>query len=94
MAGVRRRKLNNERVTGKKWTNLQAGLLRELLHYPISPGLRQHVATRLAQLQQIDPTIKPEPLGSIKLGANDRRKPEKAEPPCKDCGLVHAGDRW
>jgi hypothetical protein len=86
--------LNDEPTTVKKWASLQGVLHRELLHYPLSPGLRQHVATGLAKLQQIDPTIKAEPLGHIKLGANERRGPEKEHPPCKGCGLVHKGECW
>lgn len=35
----------------------QAALYRELLNYPLTPELRQHVTTRLTQLQQIDPSF-------------------------------------
>jgi hypothetical protein len=46
----------------------QAALYRELLNYPMTPELRQHVTTRLTQLQQIDPSISLKPLGDIRLG--------------------------
>jgi hypothetical protein len=45
-----------------------AALYRELLNYPMTPELRQHVTTRLTQLQQIDPSISLKPLGDIRLG--------------------------
>ena len=50
----------------------QAALYRELLNYPMTPELRQHVTTRLTQLQQIDPSVSRKPLGDIRLGANKR----------------------
>jgi hypothetical protein len=84
--------LDDEQVTNKKWANLQAALLRELLNYPMSPGLRQHVATRLAQLQHIDPSISSEPLGNINLGANARPRPPKPEKPCAKCFQYHVGE--
>jgi hypothetical protein len=46
----------------------QAALYRELLDYPMTPELRQHVTTRLTQLQQIDPSISLKPLRDIRLG--------------------------
>ena len=46
----------------------QAALYRELLDYPMTPELRQHVTTRLTLLQQIDPSISLKPLRDIRLG--------------------------
>jgi hypothetical protein len=66
----------------------QAALYRELLNYPLTPELRQHVTTRLTQLQQIDPSISLKPLGDIRLGANKRRSATTPEPPCKKCNLT------
>jgi hypothetical protein len=70
----------------------QAGLYRELLNYPHSANLHQHIMTRLAQLQQIDPKVKLMPLGHGHLGANHTPRPEKQDPPCPDCRLIHAGE--
>jgi hypothetical protein len=72
----------------------QAGVYQDLLNYSMSPELRQHVDTRFAQLQQIEPSIKKEPLKYNKLGANERKRPETPQEPCKDCGLVHRGECW
>lgn len=71
---------------------MQAGLYRELLNYPRSPELRQHVMTRLTQLQALDPTVKLTPLGDVRLGANDAKRPEKPETACPDCFQIHAGE--
>ena len=46
----------------------QAALYRELLDYPMTTELRQHVTTRLTLLQQIDPSISLKPLRDIRLG--------------------------
>lgn len=71
---------------------MQAGLYRELLNYPRSPGLSQHVNTRLTQLQQLDPSIKKTPLGIVRLGANDASGYETSEPRCDKCNMVHNGE--
>ncbi|ORA16378.1 hypothetical protein [Mycobacterium asiaticum] len=71
---------------------MQAGLYRELLNYPRSPELRRHTNTRLAQLQQLDPSIKLTPLGDIRLGANDAPRPQKPEPRCNRCFMIHNGE--
>ena len=71
---------------------MQAGLYRELLNYRRSPELRQHVTTRLAQLRALDPSVKTTPLGDVRLGANDLRRPEKPEITCPDCYTVHNGE--
>lgn len=63
-----------------------------LRNYSMSPELRQHVVTRLTQLQQIDPSISLEPLGDIHLGANNRPKLRKPEQPCEKCFEYHAGE--
>ena len=66
----------------------QAALYRELLNYPMTPELRQHVTTRVTQLRQIDPSISLKPLGDIRLGANKRPSSTTPEPPCKKCNLT------
>jgi hypothetical protein len=71
---------------------MQAGLYRELLNYPRSPELDQRIKTRLTQLQQFDPTIKPTPLGNVRLGGNDAARLEKPEPRCDKCFMVHNGE--
>ena len=71
---------------------MQAGLYRELLNYRRSPELRQHVNTRLAQLQQLDPNIKLTPLGDVHLGANEKSAPEKPEILCNQCFTFHNGE--
>src|SRR4051794_14713550 len=71
---------------------MQAGLYRELLNYPRSPELRQHVNTRLTQLQQLDPSIKLTPLGNVHLGANDATRPDKPESRCAKCFMIHNGE--
>lgn len=83
--------LDDKRATASE-AEMQAGLYRELLNYPRSPELRQHVNTRLTQLQAIDPNIKLTPLGDVRLGANDARRPEKPEVRCPECFMVHAGE--
>lgn len=84
--------LADELATGKARADYQAGLYRELLNYSISPELRQHSATCLTKLQQINPIISSEPLGYVQLGANDRRRSEKPQPLCAECNLIHTGD--
>jgi hypothetical protein len=86
-----RQTLDDVQATASE-AEMQAGLYRELLNYPRTPELRQHVTTRLAQLQALDPNVKLTPLGDVRLGANDSRRPEKAELPCPDCFLVHSGE--
>jgi hypothetical protein len=48
--------------------------------------LRQHVTTRLTQLQRIDPSISLKPLGDIGLGANERPSSTRQKP-CQKCNL-------
>jgi hypothetical protein len=84
--------LDDELATGTARAQNQAGLYRELVNYPMSPELRQHVTTRLTQLQQVDPSISSEPLGNVRLGGVDRRGLDKPEPRCEKCFMVHAGD--
>lgn len=72
--------------------DMQAGLYRELLNYPRSPELDQRIKTRLTQLQQFDPSIKTTALGNVHLGANDAPRPEKPEPRCDKCFMVHNGE--
>jgi hypothetical protein len=71
---------------------MQAGLYRELLNYPRSDDLRQHIITRLTQLQQLDPSVKLTPLGNVRLGANDQPRPGKPEQRCDKCFMVHNGE--
>ena len=62
--------LNDEHPNTKTQARMHAVLYRELLRYDISVELKQHAMTRLTQLQTIDPAIKLEPLGHVRLGSN------------------------
>jgi hypothetical protein len=84
--------LDDELVSAPSDAEWQANLYRELLNYRCSPDLRQHVMTRLARLQQMNPNIKLTPLEDVNLGAHGAGRPEKQEHPCPDCYLVHAGE--
>ncbi|WP_231976843.1 hypothetical protein [Mycobacterium sp. E740] len=83
--------LNGEIATPSE-AEMQAGIYRELLNYRRSPELRQHVMTRLSQLQQLDPSVKSTPLGDVRLGRNNSPRPEKPESRCKKCNMVHNGE--
>ena len=83
--------LDDERAPAS-WAKEQAGLYRELLNYPRSPELRQHVNTRLTQLQSLDPSVKLTPLGDVRLGANDAPRSETPESRCDKCFMVHNGE--
>ncbi len=69
----------------------QSYLYRELLNHSPSPELRQHVMTRLSQLQVIDPNVKLTPLGNVNLGGGDREA-EKLPELCTECWTHHAGE--
>jgi hypothetical protein len=84
--------LSDELVTAPSEGEEQANLYRELLNYPRSPELRQHVTTRLMQLRAVGPNVRLTPLGDVRLGANDASRPEKPEQPCPNCSLVHNGE--
>jgi hypothetical protein len=95
IAGARktvRLTLDDELVSAPSDADGQAALYRELLNYSLSQELRQHIFTRLTQLQQMDPNVKMTPLGNVRLGSNDSPRPEKPEQTCPDCFLVHAGE--
>lgn len=82
----------NDKLATPSEAEMQAGLYRELLNYPRSPELHQHIKTRLTQLRQLDPSIKPTPLGNVRLGANDAPRPEKPETRCDKCFMAHTGE--
>lgn len=84
--------LNDELVTAPSEAEEQANLYRELLNHRCSAGLRQHITTRLTQLQAVGPNVRMTPLGAGRLGANDASRREKLDPPCAVCFLVHAGE--
>jgi hypothetical protein len=84
--------LDGEVAVGAARAKNQAGLYRELLNYSMSPDLSQHIKTRLAQLQGIDPTITNEPLGDVHLGRNDKSSAREPEKPCDKCFTVHKGE--
>lgn len=84
--------LDDELVPAPSDAEGQAGMYRELLNYRRSPGLRQHIMTRLTQLQQLDRSVKLTPLGDVHLGANDAPQPAKPEQRCPHCNLVHNGE--
>jgi hypothetical protein len=82
----------DDRLATPSEAEMQAGLYRELLNYPRSPELSQHIKTRLTQLQQLDPSVKLTPLGDVRLGASDVTRPQKPEPRCDKCFMVHNGE--
>lgn len=82
----------DDRLAVPSEAEMQAGLYRELLNYQRSPELRQHVNTRLSQLQRLDPSIALTPLGDVRLGANATSRSEKPEPRCDKCFMVHNGE--
>jgi hypothetical protein len=84
--------LTDELVTAPSEAEEQANIYRELLSYPRSPGLDQHITTRLTQLQAIGPNVRRTPLGDSRLGANNVARAEKVEPPCPDCNQIHRGE--
>jgi hypothetical protein len=63
--------LSDELVTAPSDAEEQANLYRELLNHQCSPGLRQHITTRLTQLKAVGPNVSMTPLGAGRLGAND-----------------------
>ena len=84
--------LNDELVTAPSEAEEQANLYRELLNYPHSPELRQHVTTRLTQLRALGPNVRLTPLGDVRLGANDAPRSEKPEIRCDKCFMIHNGE--
>ncbi len=84
--------LNDELVTAPSEAEEQANMYRELLNYPRSRELDQHIATRLAQLRALGPNVRLTPLGDVRLGANDASRPGRPEQKCPQCSLTHAGE--
>ncbi|MFN8228351.1 MAG: hypothetical protein U0R18_16725 [Mycobacterium sp.] len=84
--------LDGQLVSAPSDADGQSGLYRELLNYPRSPGLDQHIRTRLVQLQELDPAVKLTPLGDVRLGRNDSPRTETEQPMCPQCFMVHAGE--
>lgn len=84
--------LEDELVTAPSQAEEQANLYRELLNYPRSPELHQHIITRLTQLQAIGPNVRMTRLGDVRLGANDSSRPEKQAERCRECFLIHVGE--
>lgn len=86
--------LDDQPVPSKSWASILAAIYRELLNYSMSDELRQHARTRIAQLQQIDPTIPGSTLGNLTLGASTRTKTDKPQAACPQCRLVHPEECW
>ena len=84
--------LSDELVTAPSEAEEQANLYRELLNYPRSPELRQHVTTRLTQLRALGPNVRLTPLGDVRLGANDQPRLQKPEQRCEECFTYHVGE--
>jgi hypothetical protein len=84
--------LGDKLVTAPSEAEEQSNLYRELLNYPRSPELHQHVNSRLTRLRGLGPNVRMTPLGDVRLGANDASRPEKPEQPCPNCNLVHNGE--
>lgn len=84
--------LCDELVTAPSDAEYQANAFRELLNHPCSPGLRQHITTRLTQLRALGPDVKMTPLGAGYLGANAASQPKKPEPLCPECNQFHRSE--
>ncbi|ODQ90264.1 hypothetical protein [Mycolicibacterium holsaticum] len=84
--------LKDELVTAPSQAEEQSNLYRELLNYPRSPELQQHIVTRLTQLQAIGPNVRMTPLGESRLGANDQPNAARQQPKCEKCDIEHAGE--
>ena len=84
--------LDDKLVTAPSEAEEQANVFRELLNHRCSPGLSQHITTRLTQLRDIGPNVRFTPLGAGRLGANDASRREKLEPPCPHCHEIHQGE--
>ena len=93
-AAAAREPVKVDRITTEVRRNVQL-TLDDKLATPSEADMQaggQHVNLRLTQLQQLDPTIKPTPLGNVRLGANDAARQEKPEPRCDKCFMVHNGE--
>lgn len=66
MKRIVRLTLDDELVTAPSEAEEQANLYRELLNYPRSPGLQQHVTTRLTQLRALGTNVRFTPLGDVR----------------------------
>jgi hypothetical protein len=84
--------LNDERVTAPSEAEEQSNIFRELLNYPRSPELHQHVITCLTQLDAIGPNVRMTPLGEGRLGASDQPRAARPEQKCENCNIYHAGE--
>lgn len=84
--------LNDELVTAPSEAEEQSNVYRELLNYPRSPGLQQHIVTRLTQLQAIGLNVRMTPLGESRLGAKDQPRAVLQQPKCAKCNIEHAGE--
>ena len=84
--------LSDQLVTAPSEAEEQANVFRELLNHRCSPGLLQHITTRLTQLQAVGPNVKMTPLGAGHLGANAASQREKLGPLCPECNQFHSGE--
>ncbi|BBY41332.1 hypothetical protein MMAN_54660 [Mycobacterium mantenii] len=84
--------LDDELVTAPSEAEEQANLFRELLNHHCSPGLLQHITSRLTRLQAVGPNVKLTPLGAGHLGANAASQREKLPPLCPVCNQFHSGE--
>jgi len=86
--------LSDELVTAPSDAEEQANVFRELLNHQCSPGLLQHIRTRLTQLKEVGPNVRMTPLGEGHLGANATSRQEDLGPLCHECNQFHRGDCW
>ena len=84
--------LSDQLVAAPSEAEEQSNIYRELLNYPRSPGLRQHITTRLTQLQAIGPNVRRTPLGEVRLGANDAAQRVRPVQLCPNCNIEHNGE--
>jgi hypothetical protein len=92
VARIVRLTLSDQLVTAPSEAEEQANVFRELVNHRCSPGLLQHVTTRLTQLQAVGPNVKMTPLGAGHLGANGASQREKLGPLCPECNQFHSGE--
>lgn len=86
--------LRDELVRAPSDAEEQANVFRELLNHSCSPGLLQHIRTRLTQLQEVGPNVRMTPLGEGHLGANATSRQEDLGPLCEECNQFHRGECW
>lgn len=81
--------LDDKLVTAPSEAEEQSNVYRELLNYPRSPELQQHIVTRLTHLQAVGPNVRMTPLGDSRLGANGEQRVVRQHAVCERCNIEH-----